>query len=95
LGLVRLGRHEAGSWRRRDGRLLLCAGYFLVVSVVAASPPRLRAPLDVLFLVGASTLVVAWIERRRQSRAGDHNVVAVAIRGRDVSRRPRGVGVRL
>ena len=70
LGLARLWRHEGARWRRRDGRLLvLCAGYFLVVSVVAVSPPRLRAPLDALFLVGASTLVLAWVERLRRKPA--------------------------
>jgi hypothetical protein len=36
---------------------------------VAVSPPRLRAPLDALFLVGASTLVLAWVERLRRKPA--------------------------
>jgi hypothetical protein len=59
-GLVRLGR------RRWEGRLLLLmSGYFLLVSVAAISPPRLRAPLDVLFLVGVGTLVAHLVERRR------------------------------
>jgi hypothetical protein len=33
--------------------------------VAAISPPRLRAPLDVLFLVGVGTLVAHLVERRR------------------------------
>jgi 4-amino-4-deoxy-L-arabinose transferase-like glycosyltransferase len=62
VGLVRLRR-------RRDGvLLLLCGGYFFVVSIAAVSPPRLRAPLDVLFLFGTATLLAAVIERRQAAR---------------------------
>ena len=49
--------------------LLLCAGYFLLVSIAAVSPPRLRAPLDVLFLLGTGTVLAGafdwWSKRRR------------------------------
>lgn len=63
VGLVRLRRS-------RDGiLLLLVGGYFLLVSIAAVSPPRLRAPLDVLFLLGTATVVSAavghWSARRR------------------------------
>jgi 4-amino-4-deoxy-L-arabinose transferase-like glycosyltransferase len=61
LGIVGLARLR----RRPDGRLLLlCSGYFLLVSIAAVSPPRLRAPLDVLFLLGTAVLVAGWMERK-------------------------------
>lgn len=48
--------------RRRDpavGLLLVCVGYFLLVSLVTVSPPRLRAPLDVCFVIGVGVALAA------------------------------------
>ncbi|MDQ1633768.1 MAG: hypothetical protein QOJ32_577, partial [Frankiaceae bacterium] len=42
-----------------------CAGYFLVVSIAAVSPPRLRVPLDVLFVLGTATVLAAGWQRWR------------------------------
>ncbi|HSP39409.1 MAG TPA: hypothetical protein VLR26_16845 [Frankiaceae bacterium] len=62
VGLVRLRRN-------RDGVLLLLyGGYFLLVSIAAVSPPRLRAPLDVLFLLGTATVIAGLLDRRAARR---------------------------
>lgn len=57
--------------RRRPGGglvLMLC-GYFFAVSIVTVSPPRLRAPLDVLFIIGVGVVLarlrLPGIARRR------------------------------
>jgi hypothetical protein len=75
LGTVGLVRLAGFGRRRREGLLLLvCTGYFLVVSIAAVSPPRLRAPMDVLFLVGVGTVVAAVLDRmrsRRRARCAD------------------------
>ncbi|MDQ1631698.1 MAG: hypothetical protein QOC80_1670 [Frankiaceae bacterium] len=60
-GLVRLRLLR----RPGAGLLLLCAGYFLVVSIAAVSPPRLRVPLDVLFVLGTATVLAAGWQRWR------------------------------
>ncbi len=39
------------------GLVLLLVGYFFVVSIVTVSPPRLPAPLDVLFTVGVGVVM--------------------------------------
>jgi 4-amino-4-deoxy-L-arabinose transferase-like glycosyltransferase len=62
IGLVRLRRSREGVL------LLLCAGYFLLVSIAAVSPPRLRVPLDVLFVLGTSTVVARFLDRRDARR---------------------------
>ena len=50
--------------RRPGGALLLLtAVYFLLVSVVTVSPPRLRAPLDVLTVVGVAVVLSALLRR--------------------------------
>jgi 4-amino-4-deoxy-L-arabinose transferase-like glycosyltransferase len=67
VGLVRLRRRPDGVL------LLLCAGYFLLVSIAAISPPRLRVPLDVLFLLGAGVVVADLIEWRRARRVSIEN----------------------
>lgn len=55
--------------RRRLGVLIvLTAAYMAAVSVVTVSPPRLRAPVDVLCCVGVG-VVVAEIRRRRKRPA--------------------------
>lgn len=65
VGMVRLRLLR----RPGGGLLLLCAGYFLVVSVAAVSPPRLRVPLDVLFVLGTATVLAAgWQRWRVRSR---------------------------
>ena len=85
LGLVRLRRN-------RDGvLLLLCSGYFLAVSVAAVSPPRLRAPLDVLLVLGTATvlagLVERWSARRRPAAADEMPYEPVADAPRERNRR--------
>lgn len=73
-----MGLGILGLWRLRRSRdgvlLLLCGGYFLAVSIAAVSPPRLRAPLDVLFLLGTATVLSALVERwsaRRRAASQD------------------------
>lgn len=70
VGLVRLRRHRNGVL------LLLCAAYFFLVSIAAVSPPRLRVPLDVLFVLGTATLAAAWWERRAARSAVPPDAVA-------------------
>lgn len=54
--------------RRRLGVLVLITGaYMTVVSIVTVSPPRLRAPLDVLLCVGVGVVVAAVQNRRRHA----------------------------
>ncbi len=65
-GMVQLRRRRHPG----AGLLLLSAGYFLVVSVAAVSPPRLRVPLDALFVLGTATLLAAAWERWRPAGTG-------------------------
>jgi len=46
------------------------ASSFLHTSSARVSPPRLRAPLDVLFLLGTATLIAAAWEWWRRRSAG-------------------------
>jgi 4-amino-4-deoxy-L-arabinose transferase-like glycosyltransferase len=70
IGLIRLRRRRLPE----SGLILLCGAYFLLISIAAVSPPRLRAPLDVLFLLGTATLIAAgwarWSARRGTPPAG-------------------------
>lgn len=54
-----------GLWRRRrDPRVVLLAGvgaYFFLASIFTIAPPRLRAPVDLVWCVGVALLVAeAW-----------------------------------
>lgn len=54
--------------RWRDPRVALLAGtavYFTVGSLVLVSPPRLRAPFDLISCIGLGLLVGWWNDRRR------------------------------
>jgi 4-amino-4-deoxy-L-arabinose transferase-like glycosyltransferase len=53
--------------RRRLGVLvLLTAAYMTAVSLITVSPPRLRAPVDVLFCVAIGVLVAAVLRWRKR-----------------------------
>ncbi len=67
VGLLELRRRRVPD----SGLVLLCAAYFLLISIAAVSPPRLRAPLDVLFLLGTATLVATLWERWRARRGAE------------------------
>lgn len=55
--------------RRPGGALLLLtAGYFFAISIVTVSPPRLRAPLDVLLVVGTVVAATALAHRLRPTK---------------------------
>ncbi len=63
----------AGLWvmrRQRLGALIvLSAAYMTAVSLITVSPPRLRAPLDVLCCIAGGVLIAAVVERIRARRA--------------------------
>ena len=53
--------------RRRLGVLaLITVVYMIAVSIVTVSPPRLRAPVDVLVCVAVGMVVAAVLERRKR-----------------------------
>lgn len=64
VGLLLAARHPGGPL------LLLTAGYFFLISIVTVSPPRLRAPLDVLTVVGAVVAFAALGRRLRRVTSG-------------------------
>jgi 4-amino-4-deoxy-L-arabinose transferase-like glycosyltransferase len=73
----------AGLWIMRRQRLgaviVLSAAYMTAVSLITVSPPRLRAPLDVLCCVAVGVLVAAVVDRvraRRAARAPERSVDA-------------------
>jgi hypothetical protein len=63
----------AGLWIMRRQRLgaviVLSAAYMTAVALITVSPPRLRAPLDVLCCVAVGVLVAAVVDRVRARRA--------------------------
>jgi len=68
VGLWRLRRHPDAL------PLIISAGYFVGIALVAVSPPRLRAPFDVLACIGVAALVVQ-LARQRASRRDDEEAV--------------------
>jgi len=62
VGLWRLRRHPDAL------PLILTSGYFVGIALVAVSPPRLRAPFDVLACVGVAVLVVQLVQQRAWRR---------------------------
>jgi 4-amino-4-deoxy-L-arabinose transferase-like glycosyltransferase len=61
----------AGLWRARHSRvamlLLVMAVYFMLVSLVSLTAPRLRAPFDLACCIGAGVLVSDVVTRRRRT----------------------------
>ncbi len=74
--------------RSRLGVLaLVTVAYMTAVSIITVSPPRLRAPIDVLACVGVGVVVAALVRRRARraepaERADDPADVALAEAGR-------------
>ena len=53
------------SWKRRETVLLAGISlYFTLTSLVFLSPPRLRAPFDLISCIGLGLLAAWWTERR-------------------------------
>ena len=53
------------SWKRRETVLLAAISvYFTITSLVFLSPPRLRAPFDLISCIGLGLLAAWWTDRR-------------------------------
>jgi 4-amino-4-deoxy-L-arabinose transferase-like glycosyltransferase len=72
-----------GLWRRRaDRRVLLLAGlaaYFFLGSLFTVAPPRLRAPVDLVWCIGAGLLAgERWPARRSEAEPAERAEVLPA-----------------
>jgi 4-amino-4-deoxy-L-arabinose transferase-like glycosyltransferase len=70
-----------GLWRRRaDPRVVLLAGlaaYFFLGSLFTVAPPRLRAPVDLVWCIGAALLAgELWAARHSEAVTPDEAVIS-------------------